>query len=137
MQQLYDCTVRLGGSMKNEVRMTDVTAAEIQVLKVVHNGAETGVDVVHKIERKGQAKRDDYDERARLSDMYGRALAKLDPARSIDQLFGHETVPLPQTVRGVDALPPPKTGRRAQAPKAEAAPEAEPAAEQISETEFA
>jgi hypothetical protein len=133
MQQLYNCVVRLGGSMKNEVRKDGVTASEIKVLKIIHNGPETGVEVVYNIARAGTVDRDDYEERERLEETYGRALAKIEHVKTLTQVLGHETVPLPQTIRGVDTLPPPKTGKRA-APR-QPAPEPDP--EPINEAEFA
>lgn len=133
MQQLYNCTVRLNGSMKNEVRMADVTASEIKVLKLIHNGPETGVEVVYNIVRAGTVDRDDDEERQRLEETYGRALAKIEHVKTLTQVLGHETVPLPQTIRGVDTLPPPKTGKRA-APRP---PAPEPDPEPIGEAEFA
>lgn len=136
MQKLYNCTVLLAGSMKNEVRMHDVTAAEIQVLKIVHNGPEAGVAVVKDIAPTGKtANRDDFEERERLNDIYGKALAKIEGVKMLSNVLGHDTVPLPQTVRGVDSLPPPKTGKRA-APKEAPAPESEDA-EPIKSEEFA
>jgi hypothetical protein len=133
MQQLYNCVVRLNGSMKNEVRLSDVTAAEIQVLKAIHNSVDAGVEVVYNIVRAGKVDRDDYEERERLTATYGRALAKIEGIKSLATLVGHETVPLSQSIRGVDTLAPPKTGRRAK-PEAPA-PEPEP--EAIDATEFA
>lgn len=133
MQQLYNCLVRLGGSMKNEVRMADVTASEIKVLKLIHNGPETGVEVVYNITRAGTVDRDDDEERQRLEETYGRALAKIEHVKTLTQVLGHETVPLPQTIRGVDTLPPPKTGKRA----ASRQPAPEPDPEPINEAEFA
>lgn len=133
MQQLYNCLVRLGGSMKNEVRKDGVTASEIKVLKLIHNGPETGVEVVYNVTRAGTVDRDDDEERQRLEETYGRALAKIEHVKTLAQVLGHETVPLPQTIRGVDTLPPPKAGKRA-APRQ---PAPEPAPEPINEAEFA
>lgn len=137
MQNLYDCTVRLSGSMLNEVRRVGVTAAEIKVLKAVHTGPETGVEVVHSIVRSKPASvdRDDFEERARLEEEYGGAVSKMEHIKRLDALLGHETVPLPQSVMGVDALPSAKGGRRAKVEKApEPKPEPEPA--DVEEPEF-
>lgn len=102
--QLYECVVRLNGQMTNEVRKFDVTAAEIFVLKHIHNGAESGVDVVHSIKPTGHVEREDHAERRRLQEEY-----RID----LTPLFGHAAAPLPQSVPGVDSLPPPKKGKRA------------------------
>jgi hypothetical protein len=64
--QLYDCKVRLLGSLNNEVRKRQVTAAEIAVLQRVH-----GSDAVADIKRVGEVKkRTDRSERARLTGVY-------------------------------------------------------------------
>lgn len=130
--QLYECVVRLGGSLLNEVRKSDVTAAEITVLRALHGGNDTVVQ----IKPTSTVKRDDYEERDRLNTVYGRALAKEQHLGSLDRLFGHETVPLPQSIRGVDSLPAPKTGRRARVEKTEPDVEPEDADEPIAEDQF-
>jgi hypothetical protein len=64
--QLYDCKVRLLGSLSNEVRKRQVTAAEIAVLHRVH-----GADAVLDVKRVGEVKkRTDRSERARLTGIY-------------------------------------------------------------------
>lgn len=85
------------------------------------------------VTRAGTVDRDDDEERQRLEETYGRALAKIEHVKTLTQVLGHETVPLPQTIRGVDTLPPPKTGKRA-APRP---PAPEPDPEPIGEAEFA
>jgi hypothetical protein len=127
--QLYECTVRLHGSMHNEVRKTDVTAAEIKLLRVIHKTIEAGVDIVHKIKATGHVDRTDAAERDRLAQEYGGGMAAAKI--TLETLFGHDSIPLPQAVEGVDQLPPPKSGRRARAEQ----PAAEP--EPIEENEFA
>ena len=127
--QTYECVVRLGGSLHNEVRKSDVTAAEIIVLRALHGGADT---VVH-IKPTGRIIREDFDERDRLQAVYGSALAKDPHLGSLDRLFGHESVALPDSIRGVDSLPPPKTGRRARTETVETKDEAP---EPIAEIEF-
>ena len=134
--QLYNCTVRLNGSMLNEVQKTDVTAAEIKVLKAIHTPPDVGVESVIKITAGKRADRSDDEERARLEEIYGEAVATNERIRSLDRLLGFEGTPLPQTINGVDSLPPPKSGRRA--PKLD--PIVEPAQtepEPIQEGEFA
>lgn len=136
--QLYDCTVRLGGSMLNEVRKDGVTAAEIQVLRMIHSGGDSGVEVVKDITPTKHVDRDDLTERARLEGLYGRAVASHENIRTLQAILGHSTAPLPQSVPGVDNLPAPKSGRRAGPgrPKADSAPEPEKQPEPISEEEF-
>ena len=108
---VYDCKVRLGGSLNNEVYKTDVTAPEILVLKMVH-----GADGVLDLKPKGQdaetfpPKR----ERERLIRVYG--------ARAVEDTFGKAAhVPLPTDLgdpepaavdEDADLTPPKKPGRR-------------------------
>jgi hypothetical protein len=63
--RLYDCKVLLAGSRDNEVRKTDVTAAEIQILQAFH-GHDSVLDIV----KKQMDKRSHRDERARLFAQY-------------------------------------------------------------------
>lgn len=136
--QLYNCTVRLSGSMLNEVVKTGVTAAEIKVLRALHTSAEAGVDVVHKIEAAGRVDRSDEDERARLVEEYGEGIANNENVKTINNILGFEGNPLPKTIPGVDSLPPPKTGRRATRADLPVAPaDDETPAEEIKEGEFA
>lgn len=138
--QLYECTVRLNGQLTNEVHKTNVTAAEIAVLRALHGGPESGVDVVIKIKPTGHANRDDTEERSRLQMVYGRAIAGDEHLKSLQTILGHHTAPLPQTVPGVDSLPSPKSGRRAKPkidPVAETTDEPASEAEPIQQEEFA
>ncbi|MER9685908.1 hypothetical protein [Mesorhizobium sp. M0139] len=133
--QLYNCTVRLNGSTLNEVPKFDISAAEIKVLTAVHNGPETGVEVIHSIKATRRVDRSDEDERAYLKRTYEPALLKIESIGSFEKVLGWEGTPLPQTVAGVDSLPPPKTGKRA--PKA-AEPDGDPdPVEPIDQKEFA
>lgn len=138
--QLYECTVRLSGSLYNEVRKTDVTAAEIAVLKAIHQNPESGTEAITNIKPTKIINRDDYEERQRLENLYGEGLAKNERIRSLTAILGHETVPLPQTIPGLTA-PVAKTRRKSEpapvaAPVPVAAPAEDPVAE-IAEQEFA
>lgn len=93
--QLYDCTIRLGGSVLNEVPKTGVTAPEIMVLRALHGG-----DAVVKITKAGSDKRRHQDERQRLYTTY--ANPEINNAETVAQkmtmlrnLFGHDTIDLP------------------------------------------
>lgn len=133
--QLYNATVRLNGSMLNEVPKFDISAAEIKVLKAIHSGPETGVEVITNIKASRRVERDDEDERARLKATYEPALLKIEHIGSFEKVLGWDGTPLPQTVAGVDSLPPPKTGKRA--PKIEPVADAGEPAEAIEEKEYA
>lgn len=99
--KLYDCTVRLEGSPLHEVKKTDVTAAEIIVLREIHGGMDAVIDI--KPVGKGRekvAKRTSGEERARLASIYASPNALTDVAVSkklamLTHLFGHESLPLP------------------------------------------
>lgn len=129
--QLYNATVRVGGSLFNEVPMAEVTAAEIEVLRRIH-----GNDAVTRIvASKEDTKRDDETERARLQRIYGRALLTIKGAGTLDAVLGTRGVPLPKSVPGVDNAPAPKRGRPAKADDLKVLTET-PAPEPIAEDEF-
>jgi len=111
--QLYSCVVRNSGSMLNEVPKFDVTAAEIAVLRAIHQGPEAGVEAIREIKATGQDKRTDREERARLEDVYGAGLRTNERLRNLDAILGHASTPLPDRIDGVNAAPPPRSGRRA------------------------
>lgn len=95
--RLYDCKVRLSGSVQNEVPKFNVTAPEITVYQAIH-----GSDSVVSIKANGKlAKRTDAKERARLTDIFanpalsvGEALEK--KMRLLSDLFGHASNALPK-----------------------------------------
>lgn len=95
--QLYSANVRLHGSLLHEVYKTDLTASEVIVLRVLH-GDDAVADIVHT----GQAKnRTDAEERARLTETYGAALAGIDDVKSMNGVFG-VAAPLPIALPGID-----------------------------------
>jgi len=65
--QTYDCKVRLGGELKNEVEKLECTAAEIMVLRHIH-----GSDAVVGLKKRRMDKRPHLAERERLDSIYGR-----------------------------------------------------------------
>ena len=98
MFKLYDCKLRIGGSVLNEIRKSKVTAPEIEVLRALH-----GSDAVLDIVEAGEVKRSDREERARLEDAFahpsqamGESLAK--KKRMLADLFGHATNALPKAI---------------------------------------
>lgn len=64
--KLFNCLVRLGGSVLHEVPKYDVTDMEIRVLQSIH-----GSDAVTRIKTAGEVKRTDKEEASRLADEYG------------------------------------------------------------------
>lgn len=64
---VFSCRVRPGGHIFHEVNKHDVTAAEVGVLRTVHEGAET----VYGFVKTGTVKVSDRDEYTRLAETYG------------------------------------------------------------------
>lgn len=117
---LYDAKIRLAGSVLNEVRKTDLTAAEIEILRVLH-GADAVVDIV----ATRNDKRSHADERKRLYTAYagpeennGETLKR--KVQMIRDLFGHDSVPLPDKladpVPDVEEVERPKRITKVEAP---------------------
>lgn len=75
----YSCKVRLGGTVTNEVRKTDVTAPEIIILRAIH-GADAVQDIV---ETNKSDRRQHRVERQRLYDAY--ASPKFNNAETVDK----------------------------------------------------
>ena len=124
--KLYSATVHLSGSIFNQVRKTDLTPAEIIILKRMHGG-----DAIKEIAATGDADRSDEAERERLHDTYGAALRSIENVKTIEGILGVAGMPLPAYVPGVENLPAPKAGKRA--PKEAPVEPVEP----IKEDEFA
>lgn len=127
--QLYTATIRLAGSLYNEVQRDDLTAPEISILKRIH-----GPDGVVRIAAGKHVDRDDNEERERLRFVYARALSNIKNVGTIEAILGPEGVPLAKTVPGVDSLAAPKTGRRAKIDPVE--PEAPADDEPVKPDEF-
>jgi hypothetical protein len=118
--RLYDCKVLLAGSRDNEVRMHEVTAAEIMALREIH-----GPDSVIDIQPGRMDKRSHGDERARIYRTYAdpEALDTKAKAARLDALFGPAHVPLPVELPAdqadEDAPPPVRAKKPVVAGKAE------------------
>lgn len=86
--QTYNCLVNVGGSIRTEVPKTNVTAAEIAVIRSLH-----GDDAVTAIVEVGaNDKRSHVGERERLIHAYG--------FKPVEKLFGTQiNVKLPVTVK--------------------------------------
>jgi hypothetical protein len=78
--RLYNCTVRLGGSLYNEVPKTGVTAAEILLLRILH-----GNDGVANIEEAGKNAVGQAQERDRLVEIYGAGIASARQLRELPE----------------------------------------------------
>ncbi len=103
--QLYNCKVRLGGSVINEVRKSEVTAPEILILREMH-GSDAVVDIV----KTEMDRRSNEDERARLNAKYA-SPAKTNAEthkRRVEMmraLFGHDAMALPTKLPNDAELP--------------------------------
>ena len=80
---LYNCKVRLSGSLYNEVPKSQISAAEIIVLRTIH-----GSDAVADIVPAGESKMSSIQLRGELTLMYGKALRTIEEVRSINGIFG-------------------------------------------------
>jgi len=100
--QLYNCKVRLHGSLYNEVRKDNITAAEIAVLKIIH-GQEGGIDAVTDIEHTGRKNSSMSDGALReyLNEEYAKGLAAIESVKSLNGVFGVMGA-LPKQVEGVE-----------------------------------
>lgn len=107
--QLYDCKVRLKGSLYNEVHKSGVSAAEVMLLRLIHGGAVDDMDAVVEIKPAMDAKNkrlpesevNDQDERKRLQILYGTALESREDVKNVNGVFGPSSA-LPQVVEGLD-----------------------------------
>jgi len=132
--KLYSCKLRLAGATTNEIFKSDVTAAEVEVLRELH-----GVDAVVDITETGESKVSSAEERARLRRLYANPESlntqmAARRANMLRNLFGHDRLPLPDEVLepvndGGDDLEEPAPAatepvRRTRVPRKAAEPEA-------------
>lgn len=99
--KLYNILLLLHGEITNQVRLEMVTAAEIQLLRGLHQGNNDAVqDIVHV----ANTNRSDAAERRRLANKYAPDPFSLDGEIAsqgivlVNKVFGPEGVPLPQEV---------------------------------------
>lgn len=99
--KLYNILLLLHGEITNQVRLEMVTAAEIQLLRGLHQGNNDAVqDIVHV----ANTNRSDQAERRRLANKYAPDPFSLDGEIAqqgivlVNRVFGPEGVPLPQEV---------------------------------------
>jgi len=105
----YNCKVRLGGNVLNEVRLSDVPAPEILILKYIHGG-----DAVVELEKSKGGQIEHEKERARLEDKYGLVLAKRE--LTLNAIFGPPHQDLPIHVNGGKAAADDGRRKRTRAP---------------------
>lgn len=90
----YSMKVRLDGSVMNEVRRENVSAAEVILLRRLH-----GRDAVCDVKEIKSDKSEHAEERMTLQTRYAKPLMKLKPAITFEQLFGPEHMPLPNRLQ--------------------------------------
>ncbi len=138
--QLYSCKVNLKSNATNQVPKIGVTVPEIIVLRVVHSmpdpmGAPGGSAPVTDIQLMPGKKMvptgenvmgkelmrpiTDAEEREYLERQYGGALRSHKQTPNLASIFGHASIPLPQTADGVPVpeAKKPNWSKRAQAPE--------------------
>lgn len=116
--KLYSAKLRLAGSVLNEVPLVDVTAAEIDLFRLIHGGD----DAVVNVRETGQDERSHADERARINQKFaggddnieGQAKKKLAMIR---ELFGHDRLPLPLALDSEGDVEPEEPIEEAPAPR--------------------
>jgi len=128
---VYSCRVRPGGHLFHEVNKHGITAAEVEVLRHIHNGPEA----VYNFTKTGEIKvkpRDEYERLAEtygvepLQEVYGPPSSARLPEEIEDDYKTAEDEPAPK------AKPAKKNGRKA---KAKDEPEEDPADELGDETD--
>jgi hypothetical protein len=93
----YTAKIRLGNSVTNEIRKENISAAEIMILQRLHGG-----DAVLDI-KEGKNDNSPYlDERENLYRRYSRALSRLEPSITFDQMFGPAHIELPSRLPSLD-----------------------------------
>jgi hypothetical protein len=93
---IYKGKIRLGGDMRNEVRLASFTAPEGILLKKIH-----GEDAFVEIEKIGSEKVDHQEERKRLYSTYPAAVNQDAKKHFIEELFGPNHNELPTSIPGV------------------------------------
>jgi hypothetical protein len=97
--KLYDCIVRIGGSLLNEVEKFNVTAPEIIMFQSLH-----GDDAVREIHPAGESRESDESIRDRMSAYFGTGM--IESGRSgadlVRKTLGPKTMPLPKYLEGVE-----------------------------------
>lgn len=104
---LYNAKLRLGGSVLNEVPLIEVTAPEIDILRVLHGGD----DAVIEIKSAGSIERSHAEERARINQKYAGGGENMENQAKkklamIRDLFGNDRLPLPTELDEVKAEEP-------------------------------
>lgn len=101
---IYQGKLQLAGNVMNEVFKMNMTAAEIEVLRAIH-----GADAVVDIKKMGSDKRTSAQERDRLNRLYANPDANTTKSlkKKVDMmrgLFGHDRLPLPETMDDLQPL---------------------------------
>lgn len=97
--QLYECKVRLGGSLLNEVRKHDQTAADVIMLRSLH-----GEDAVLDVKHTGSVERTSAAQRQIMQENYGTGVfdSSTSGASHMQRVFGPFGMALPVHLDGVE-----------------------------------
>lgn len=97
--QLYECKVRLAGSLLNEVRKHDQTAADVIMLRSLH-----GEDAVLDVKHTGSVERSSAEQRQRMAENYGTGVfdSSTSGASHMQRVFGPPGMALPVHLGGVE-----------------------------------
>lgn len=94
--KIYDCRVRMSGSLNHVTPRYAVTAPEIVLLRFLHSQSENANAPVIDIVEVGEVDRRDSVERRRLAEQY--SFGELTGDRLISRVFGVPGVALPQAL---------------------------------------
>jgi hypothetical protein len=107
----YSAKIRIGGSVLNEVRKTNMSAAEVILLRRLH-----GADALAELKETGSDKAPHAEERQRLVKIYCNGESERRTKINFEQIFGPEHLELPnrlpEFIKGnvatpeIKALPP-------------------------------
>lgn len=96
--QRYNCLLRVSGSPYNEVRLFDLTAPEIIVLRAIHRD-----DSILELRKSIAKPIHQAAIREHLEKKYNQALSKLKPKQSIQTLFGPAHMLMPELLPELEA----------------------------------
>ena len=107
---LYSCKVNLNSKSDTQVSLSDVTAAEILILRAIHNDPERedsgGMDPVVEIKKTGEVDRTDEEEKDRLTgaghDQLGVARYHMNFFRKV---FPNDYIPMPERLKEFETKP--------------------------------
>ena len=115
---IYTCKVNLNSKSDTQVALSDVTAAEILILRAIHNDPAKddtgGMDPVVDIKKTADVERSDEEEKDRLTgagpDSLGIPKYRMDHFRKV---FPNDYIPMPQKLKEFEEKPKAKAKAKA------------------------